>query len=518
MKKILLGIPLISILVSCTGNPSASSDSLIPTSYEIESISNLNGSVFYEIFVRSFVDSNQDGIGDIYGMQTRLPYLKKLGVAGLWLMPIHPSPSYHGYDVTDYKAIREKHGTIDDFEAFTTAAAEHNIDVIIDLVVNHSSSQHPWFIEGKKNYTNNDCAKTKSYCDYYNFRRENGVVLYESNFGGDMPDLNLNSENVRQEIIEIMTFWLNRGVDGFRLDAVTYFTNNRTDNIAFLNWLKAEAKKINPKAYIVGEAWIDTFSFLTPYYASSTDSFFHFPLANQNGYLVSKINQKEGLSLANYFNTYNTLIRNINPHAIDAPFISNHDMNRSATWFTLDRELRQKLAASVYLLAPGRPFIYYGEEIAIRGTRGAEQTDANRRLPMIWSEVDDLGRTNPPPGATFDPELQVKKGAFDLIDLPFSLTNHYQKVISIRNKYPYMENGMVSFLNLGNSALFALEYFSTTNPDDSIVVVHNFESTAVQFSWEGAILEQINTTQSRPFVESGTLTLAPYSTVILQNA
>jgi glycosidase len=184
----------------------------------------------------------------------------------------------------------------------------------------------------------------------------------------------------------------------------------------------------------------------------------------------------------------------------------------------LDRELRQKLAASVYLLAPGRPFIYYGEEIAIRGTRGAEQTDANRRLPMIWSEVDDLGRTNPPPGATFDPELQVKKGAFDLIDLPFSLTNHYQKVISIRNKYPYMENGMVSFLNLGNSALFALEYFSTTNPDDSIVVVHNFESTAVQFSWEGAILEQINTTQSRPFVESGTLTLAPYSTVILQNA
>jgi alpha-amylase len=230
---------------------------------------------------------------------------------------------------------------------------------------------------------------------------------------------------------------------------------------------------------------------------------------------VTKINEKGGQSLANYLNTYNNIIKGSNPESMDAPFLSNHDMNRSGTWFTIDRSLRQKLAASVYLLAPGRPFIYYGEEIALKGSRGSESTDANRRLPMIWSEFNDGGRTNPPPGTTFDLDTQVKQGALDLIDMPFSLTNHYQKVISLRNKYDFIETADVSFVNLGNTAIFALEYHQV-NEEDSVVVVHNFDQQAMTIPWEGTILEQINTTQIRPILEEGLLTLAPYSSVILK--
>jgi alpha-amylase len=519
IKNISRYVYLLSLLlISC--NPTSSNSTsneypLIPIDYEIDNISNQHGSVWYQIFVRSFVDSDQDKIGDFNGIKARLPYLKKLGVSGIWLMPIHPSPTYHGYDVTNYKAIRPTHGTIDDFTSFTQAAEAANIDVIIDFVVNHSSSAHPWFIEAKKNFTNNTCGVPNSYCDFYTFQRESGQITYESTFGGDMPDLNLDSPQLRLELIDIMKFWFDRGVDGFRLDATSHFYSSRAKNIEFLTWLKSEATKIKEDAYIVGEAWIESYSLLTPYYQSTTDSFFHFPFANQRGFLVTKINEKGGQSLANYLNTYNNIIKGSNPESMDAPFLSNHDMNRSGTWFTIDRILRQKLAASVYLLAPGRPFIYYGEEIALKGSRGSELTDANRRLPMIWSEFDDGGRTNPPPGTTFDLDTQVKQGALDLIDLPFSLTNHYQKVISLRNKYALIETADVSFVNLGNTAIFALEYHQV-NEEDNVVVVHNFDQLAMTIPWEGTILEQINTTQVRPILDEGLLTLAPYSSVILK--
>jgi len=137
--------------------------------YEFASVSNENGSVYYEIFVGSFYDSDGDGMGDLAGVQAKLDYLKDFGVSGVWFMPIHPSPTYHKYDVTDYYAIAPEYGTMTDFENYVAAASEQGIDTIIDLVVNHSSNRHPWFTSAASAMRNGTCAMPDSYCNYYNW-------------------------------------------------------------------------------------------------------------------------------------------------------------------------------------------------------------------------------------------------------------------------------------------------------------------------------------------------------------
>ena len=391
-KQLLLSSILLLVISGCGGASSSSttssssdvpisSSSEVPSySYEIEDIPNSGGSVYYEVFVRSFVDSDNNGIGDLYGLDRRIPYLADLGVKGLWLMPIFPSPSYHGYDATDYKAIHPSYGSMTDFNNLIARANEYNIDIILDLVLNHTSNTHPWFNAGFSNFQNNRCSIANSYCDYYNFSWNGSTATYEQGFSSSMPDLNLDSPNVRNEIADIASFWLNKGVKGFRLDAVTYFyLNNRQKNIDFLNWFNGVVKGVRADAYVIGEAWLEYQPDLVSYYQAQIDSYFNFPGAKNTGRIVANVNTSNGAGLANFFATMTSDIKAVNANAFDAPILSNHDMDRSATWFTTDREMRQKVAASAYLLAPGRPFIYYGEEIGLKGSRGSAQTDANRR-------------------------------------------------------------------------------------------------------------------------------------------
>ncbi|PKK88300.1 MAG: alpha-amylase, partial [Tenericutes bacterium HGW-Tenericutes-7] len=196
--------------------------------------------VYYEIFVGSFSDSNNDGYGDLQGIINRFDYLndgddnsgRSLGIEGIWLMPIMPSPSYHKYDVKDYKAIDPNYGTIEDFENLTALANERDVRIIIDLVLNHTSSQHPWFKAAKLAVQNNDFDN--EYIGYYTIVTEEqkepgkryyllaGDYYYEGNFSSQMPELNLDNEDVRNEIIDIISFWFGKGVAGFRLDAAKY--------------------------------------------------------------------------------------------------------------------------------------------------------------------------------------------------------------------------------------------------------------------------------------------------------
>ena len=525
-KQLILSTFLLLLISGCGGassslTPSSSSEapiSEIPSySYEIEDISNSEGSVYYEVFVRSFVDSDGDKVGDLYGLDRRIPYLADLGVSGLWLMPINPSPSYHGYDVTDYKAIQSSYGTMTDFDNLVTRASEYNIDIILDLVLNHSSSSHPWFTTGFNNYKNGNCAIANSYCDYYNFSGSGASATYEQRFSSSMPDLNLDSENVRNEIIDIVEFWLNKGVKGFRLDAVSYlYYNQRQKNIDFLTWFNGIVKNIRPDAYIVGEAWIEYQTELMTYYEAGVDSYFNFPGAKNTGRFVANVNTSNGAGLATFIESTTNQIKATNADGFDAPFLSNHDMDRSGTWFTTNREMRQKAAASAYLLAPGRPFIYYGEEIGLKGSRGDAQTDANRRLPMIWSETNKAGETKPPVGYTYDLNNQVKRGAFDLIDEDFSLTNHYKKVISLRNKYPLMERSAVEKMTFESTALLGLHYLGTEDLSDDIYVVTNLSNEVVTFETEFAIIDEVNTNQIKATLLNDVLTLQPFSTVILK--
>ena len=216
---------------------------------------------FYEIYVRSFSDSNGDGIGDLQGVISKLDYLKApdgqddshaLGVDGIWLMPICTSPSEHKYDVTDYCEIDPTYGTMEDFEELLKKFHERGIHVIIDLVLNHTSNEHPWFIQAVKDVNNGDYDS--KYAQYYNFTTEPELddnenvkgysavegneegYYYESRFVYSMPDLNLDNPDVFAEIKDIMKFWLEKGVDGFRLDACkSYFTNSMDKSIEFLS-------------------------------------------------------------------------------------------------------------------------------------------------------------------------------------------------------------------------------------------------------------------------------------------
>ncbi|MGK4567483.1 alpha-amylase family glycosyl hydrolase [Flavobacterium sp. 3HN19-14] len=250
---------------------------LSPTFAQDQNVSKWPRNVNYEIFVQSFADSNGDGIGDINGMTAKLDYLKDLGVEGIWLMPINPSPSYHKYDVTDYYGIHPDYGTIEDFKKFIAEAHKRNIKVIMDMVINHSSSKHPWFLDAKDNsnspyrdyyvWTHKDDPQTQMAAkiiagDSDNRNRWNKVegsdYLFYSYFGRNMPDLNYDSPKLREEMFKVGKFWLTEiGVDGFRLDAARHiFPDDRpTDNHKWWVYFRSEMQKANKEVYLVGEVW-----------------------------------------------------------------------------------------------------------------------------------------------------------------------------------------------------------------------------------------------------------------------
>src|SRR6266496_178176 len=222
-----------------------------------------NDTVFYEIFVRSFRDSNGDGIGDFNGITEKLDYLKGLGVRGIWLMPINPSPSYHGYDVTDYQAVNPDYGTLDDFKHLLSEAHKRGIKVIMDLVLNHTSAKHPWFQSALQ--------PGSQYHDWYVWKDQDPGTLgpwgaqtwykasngqyYYAIFWDQMPDLNYDNPAVREEAKKIASFWLKDiGIDGFRLDAVRYLVEDQkladsASNHAFLAEWGKYYRSINPQAF-----------------------------------------------------------------------------------------------------------------------------------------------------------------------------------------------------------------------------------------------------------------------------
>ncbi len=256
---------------------------------------------WYEVFVYSYQDSNGDGIGDLPGLMSRLDYIHDMGYDGLWLMPIMPSPSYHKYDVMDYMAVDPQYGTLEDFKALVAACHERGIRIIIDLPVNHTSTQHPWFLAACDAVCAGDMEDP--FVSYYNFSQGGAAKTipvsgtewyYEEQFaGGNMPDLNLDNPAVLEEIRSIIGFWLTEcDVDGFRLDAVTsYFTANTEKNIVLLNEIKAMAEATKPGSYLVGEVWtgLDT---IAEYYKSDLDSFFLFPMSQAEGYIVRSLRSR----------------------------------------------------------------------------------------------------------------------------------------------------------------------------------------------------------------------------------
>ena len=353
---------------------------------------------WYEVFVYSYYDSDGDRIGDLAGLAEKLDYIASLGMNGIWLMPIMPSPSYHKYDVTDYYGIDPQYGTLEDFSALLEKAHSLGIDVIIDLVVNHTSSEHPWFLSAKAD-------ADSEYREYYNWSDEPrdgyakaGGSYYECRFVNTMPDLNLDNPEVRAEIERILRFWLEDvGVDGFRLDAVTsYYTGERERNIDFLSWLGDTARAISPDCYIVGEAWTDLYE-IADYCAADIDSFFLFPVAQSGGYIEEILGPDVKEPGRSYANVTALLEQRLPEDTIPAPFLGNHDTPRAASVLGPDTA-KQKMAAGLLAMMRGGTFVYYGDEIGMTGSKTALRDGAARGpgfAPQLLRRGDAAAKREP---------------------------------------------------------------------------------------------------------------------------
>jgi alpha-amylase len=483
-SKIFSTLLLVSTLAGCGGTPTPTATQLPePTAtadpYQgTEGFPWWNDTVFYEIFVRSFRDSDGDGIGDFNGIIEKLDYLHDLGIRGLWLMPIHPSPSYHGYDVTDYYAVNPDYGTMEDFEHLLEEAHKRDIKVIIDLVLNHTSSQHPWF-QGALTPGN-------EYHDWYVWRETDPGILgpwgatawyqasngqyYYAIFWDQMPDLNYDNPAVRDEIKKVTSFWLNDvGIDGFRLDAVRYMVEDdrladSKANHAFLEEWGQYYRSINPQAFSVGEAWTDNAN-VRKYTNTNRelDSAFNFDLSNAMGSLI-------GGNTTSFRFVLQTTIRDF-PEQDNANFLTNHDMPRVINVLGVDKDQKARLAAGILLTLPGIPFIYYGEEIGMSGTKPDELI----RTPMQWDGISGAGFTDGIPWQPFNSDFMLVNVGDQLAD-DTSLLEVYRTFIHLRNEHPALRVGQTYVLNSGHSKVAA---YLRTVKDEVLLIVFNIDNAPV---------------------------------------
>lgn len=422
-----------------------------------------NYRTYYEVFVYSFCDSDEDGIGDLQGLLSRLDYINDgddttdtdLGCNGIWLMPIHPSPTYHKYDVTDYYGIDPAYGTMEDFQELLAACDERGIKVIMDLVLNHTSSGHPWFVEACEYLCELGTAEPDPsecpYVDYYHFSKEPGDGYcqvegcnwyYEARFWEGMPDLNLDCEALREEIAKITQYWLAMGVGGFRLDAVKeYYSDSAPDSIAFLTWLTDTVKSQKEDAYLVGEAWLNLNAY-AQYYESGIDSLFDFHFAGAEGVIAKVLNGSSAGRYGEAVASLDGIFGQYNEDYIDAPFYTNHDMARSAGYYTGENaDCRVKMAGAMNLFMSGSAFVYYGEELGMKGSG----KDENKRAPMYWSKDESAEGMCDGPADMEDFEMKYDSLAEQEQDAS-SIYSYYKKAIKIRNQNPEIARGTVEYL------------------------------------------------------------------------
>jgi glycosidase len=357
--------------------------------------------VFYEVFVRSYADSNGDGIGDFRGLQQKLDVLNDgdsatrtdLGVDGLWLMPIFASPSYHGYDVVDYRAVNPDYGTLADFDALIAAAHARGIRVVLDFVLNHSSSEHPYFLDAKSGenavhrrrylFRGDDPGWKQPFGSNPVWHRT-GNEYYYGVFWSGMPDWNLADPAVEIDLIDAMRFWLARGVDGFRIDAARHLFESATGDLsdqpqshAFIKRARAALSAEYPEVLLIAEAWT-SLAQVAPYYGDADE--FHLAFGFDTAAAI-KTSAGDG-NRADLNQHVSRLRRTYRDSAFEAPFLANHDMQRVMAILRNDRAA-MRVAAAALIAMPGTPFVYYGEELGMIG--GPTTKDEDKRTPMPWN-------------------------------------------------------------------------------------------------------------------------------------
>jgi glycosidase len=489
MRTLYVSIIAVALLagsaIGVAGQTAGEPEPITPVTAETAGLEWWNDRVFYEVFVRSFKDSDGDGIGDLAGLTASLDYLNDgdptttddLGITGIWLMPINASPSYHGYDVVDYRSVNPDYGTMEDFEAFLEAAHDRGIAVLMDFVINHSGRDHPWFQAS--------AAGDPKYADWYLWSdtdpasvgpwgqqvwHERDGRYYFGLFWEGMPDLNLENPEVTAELRDIADYWLNEvGVDGFRLDAARHLIEDgevMTDTAASVEWLEgfnAYVDETAADALVLGEVWSSTLD-VASYVPGGLDLAFEFELSEAGGEAIRT-------SDAGVIRSAMERVRGAYPEGQYAVFLTNHDMDRIMSQLRGD-VARAKLVAAWMLTNPGVPFIYYGEEVGLQGVKPDERI----RTPMPWTaEEPGLGFTA---GVPWEPAFAgfEESNVAAQEDDPASLLNHYRALIQFRDASPALRYGEFLGVETGSNSVFA---YLRSIDEDHVLVVGNLASRPV---------------------------------------
>jgi glycosidase len=481
--------------------------------------------VYYEIFVRAFYDSNGDGIGDLKGVTAKLDYLQSLGVSGIWLMPINPSPSYHGYDITDYEGINPQYGTLKDFKQLLAEAHKRGIKVLMDMVINHTSDQHPWFkaaLDPKDPHHDwylwakpgTDLKAVSAVGGPAWHRAANGAY-YEGTFVSAMPDLNYDNPAVRKAMIDVGRFWLRQGVDGFRLDAAQHIYDDLrsdiNDPIALqknLRWwaeYRHALEASDPQVWLVGEVMRHNPDELVPY-QGPLNAVFDFPLAEQ---LIESVKQERNLGIGRGLAyTYAAYRQHAQGAFDDAPFLSNHDQERVISQLE-GNMAHMRLAAALLLTLPGHPFIYYGEELGMQGSK----PDEDLREPMRWyAQGKGPGTASWKDWSTTD-DAAVSVQAQDKD--PASLLNLYRRLIGWRQRVSALRDGVLSAIPAADPHVLA---YTLEDAQSRVLVVHNLSRDArvLELRPDAQVHTVLLQSEGGVALAQGKLSLPPYTSAVLQ--
>jgi alpha-glucosidase len=520
--------------------------------------------VIYHIYPRSFYDSNGDGIGDIPGIILKLDYLKELGIDAIWLSPVYKSPmTDFGYDVSDYLAIDPVFGTLDDLKNLIHEAHNKGIKVIMDMILNHTSDQHPWFLESKSSADNpkrdwyiwntgKNGKKPNNWKSVYGGSAwqydEQTKMHYLHTFLKEQPDLNWRNKNLRKTFMEIFRYWLDFGVDGFRLDAINMIIKDKKfrDNPAILTGMiwrhkwhtrnQQKSYKIVQKLRKLLDSYEDRMCVGEIYALPPGDS------KLSGSYLGTGENSIHltfdfslffrGWSARKYYTTIESWYSCIPAKGWPSHVLSNHDLRRSISRFGSGKKKykRAKVAAAFLLTLKGTPFIYYGEEIAMQNgniPRRKIKDPLGRkfwplyngrdkaRTPMQWSAKTNGGFTTGEPWlplnqnfSTFNVEKEKKD--------ELSILNFYKTLISIRKSYPALHAGNWRPVIKGENGIIA--YFRTSN-EQNILVLLNFTGRLKKIPDIGEqilkILVSTHTAQIE-ITSSQNIALQPYEATIFE--
>jgi glycosidase len=445
------------------------------------------GGVCYEVFVRSFYDSDGDGIGDLNGLTQKLDYIndgnpasmRDLGARCIWLMPVVASPSYHGYDATNYYRVNPQYGTNGDFRRFVAAAHRRGVAVLVDMVLNHVSSEHPMF----QSALLDTGSRYRSWFRWSPTKPDQkgpwGQEVWHKSpvrdeyyygvFWEGMPDLDYDTPAVREEAKKIARFWLDSmGVDGFRLDAVPYLVEEGSQlagtagTHAFLREYEQYVRRIAPRSFTVGEVW-DSVGAVKAYYPDQLDSYFTFELSDA---LIDAVRSgKSGALLDDYLR-----MQRMEPADRWSPFLRNHDQTRTLTALGGDAR-RARLAATLLLTLPGLPFVYYGEEIGMTG----DKPDPRLRTPMQWRRGPGAGFTTGLPWEPLQPDSMTANVAVESGDSA-SLLELYRKLIHLRASNPALAVGQLAPLRASSPSVVA---YLRRAGEQVVLVVANLSASAV---------------------------------------